>query len=430
MNRIIKVAIIGLGGRGGEAYGRYVDNLKDMYDIVSICDIDPVRLNKYKEIFEVKEENAFLSEDEFFKEKRADILFVCTQDQLHVRMAKKGLLLGYDLLLEKPISDKAEELNELVELQKKTGRTIMVCHVLRYTTAVRKLKSLLNSGIIGQLVSIDHTENVVYWHEAHSYVRGNWAVREETTPMIMAKCCHDLDLLQYYIGSKATSVASMGSLFYFKKENKPEGAADRCTKCRYVDSCTYSAKRIYIDSFIAAGSPENLWPHAAITDAYPITVEALYDSLNNGRYGRCVFSCENNVVDNQTSIIQFENGVTATLKMEAFVRDGGRDTNFYGTLGEIIFEESKGIITVKTFKGETTVYNIKELEDELGGFGDGGHGGGDGRMIIKLYNVLTGKADDVDTSIESSCESHFIAVAAEESRLEGGALKYIKDYRK
>ena len=422
--KIVTVSIIGLGGRGGEAYGRYLMKLQDKFKITHICDINPVRLQKYSEAFGVAEENCFDSEDAFFEKKLSDVLFITTQDRMHVRMAKKALMLGYDIVLEKPISDDVEELRELSRLAHEKQRKIMVCHVLRYTVTMRKLKEILNSGAIGRLVSIDHTENVVYWHEAHSYVRGNWRNRKLATPMIMAKCCHDLDLLQDFVGSKCKSVASMGSLAYFKPEFKPEGAADRCVHCKYVDSCTYSAKNVYIQMWNNVGKPINTFPFNLITDAYPTTEEALMDAITTGPYGRCVFACDNDVVDNQTVIMQFENGVTATLKMEAFVKNGGRDIRFFGTEAELELSEEKGTITLKRYNGPDTVWKITDLTDDLEG-----HGGGDHRMIDELYDIMTGKTPQVATSIDESIESHYMALAAEESRLAGGALIQIEQYR-
>ena len=423
-NPILKIAIIGMGGRGGYAYGTYVHAHKEKFQIVSICDIDSVRLNKWGELFEVPEENRFLSEEEFFKEKRADVLFITTMDRLHVRMANKALELGYDLLLEKPITDSKEELDSLVENAHRSGRKIMVCHVLRYTVWINKCKEIIDSGEIGRLVSIDHTENVVYWHEAHSFVRGNWHKREDCAPMILAKCCHDLDLLQYFAQSRCKSVSSMGDLRFFVKENKPEGSADRCTNCKYMDTCTYSAKRIYIDMWKSCGKPADVFPFSLITDALPVTEEALWESIRNGRYGKCVFACDNNVVDNQTVIMTFENGITATLKMEAFVRDGGRDIRFFGTDGELDLREGENTITLKKFNGETKVWKISELTDDLEG-----HGGGDHRMLDQLYNVMALNDTNVQTSIDASAESHYMAYAAEESRLEGGKLVELSKYR-
>ena len=343
---------------------------------------------------------------------------------MHVRMAKKALLLGYDIVLEKPISDDSQELRELSELARETGRKIMVCHVLRYTVTMRKLKEVLNSGAIGKLISIDHTENVVFWHEAHSYVRGNWRNRALSTPMIMAKCCHDLDLLQDFVGSKCRAVSSMGSLAYFKPEFKPNGSADRCVNCKYVESCSYSAKKVYIEMWKNVGCPANQFPFSLITDVYPTTETALQEAITDGPYGRCVFACDNDVVDNQTVIMQFENGITATLKMEAFVKDGGRDIRFFGTEGELVLNEGKGEIILKKYFGADTVWKINELTDDLEG-----HGGGDHRMIDELYDVMTGATPKVATSIDESIESHYMALAAEESRLNGGALVEIAKFR-
>ena len=426
MDKIITVSIIGVGQRGGEAYGRYIHKFPDKFRIVSLCDINGERLEKYGEAFSVPPENRFSNEESFFREKRSDLLLVCTLDKMHVRMAKRGLGLGYNILLEKPISDDAGELREIVRCAKDSGKMVMVCHVLRYTVAVNKLKEILDAGEIGRLVSVDQTENVVFWHAAHSYVRGNWRRSEDTTPMIMAKCCHDLDLIQYFIGAKCRSVSSMGSRFYFRPENKPEGAADRCTDCKYVRTCPYSAERIYVDMWKHDfGSPENAWPMNVITEELPLTEENLRRAIQTGPYGRCVFACDNDVVDNQTTIMQFENGVTATLKMEAFVKNGGRDIRFFGSDGELCLREGEDRIELKKYFGEDKVWKISDLTDDLEG-----HGGGDHRMIDKLYEVLAEGNSQVDTSIENSVESHYMAISAENSRLAGGKLLKLADYRK
>ena len=244
--------------------------------------------------------------------------------------------------------------------------------------------------------------------------------------MIMAKCCHDLDLLQYFIGSKCRCVSSMGSLFYFRKENKPQGAADRCTECRYIRTCPYSAERVYIDMWKHDfGAPENAWPMNVITDELPLTERNLRKAIETGPYGRCVFACDNDVVDNQTTIMQFENGVTATLKMEAFVKNGGRDIRFFGSDGELFLREGDNEIVLKKYYGEDTTWKITDLTDDLEG-----HGGGDHRMLDKLYEILAEGNRRVDTSIENSVESHYIAIAAEASRLAGGALVEVAPYRK
>lgn len=423
-NKILTVSILGVGARGGEAYGRYIHENADKFNVTHLCDIVEERLEKYALAFDVKKENCFLSEDEFFAEKRSDVLLICTMDRQHVDMAKKALDLGYDILLEKPVSDNTDELRSLVRKANETGRVIMVCHVLRYTVMINKLKEIIDNGGIGKLVSIDQMENVGSWHQAHSFVRGNWRNSVETSPMILQKCCHDMDLLQYFAGAKCHSISSMGSLFHFKKENQPAGASDRCVSCKYVNSCPYSAKKIYIDMWKDSGAAENRWPMNVITDAYPLTEEAIYKAIEEGPYGRCVYACDNDVVDNQTVIMQFENGVTATLRMEGFTKKGGRDIRFFGTEGELAMDEEGNFITLRRFFGEEKTWKINELTDDLVG-----HGGGDHRMIDKLYEVIAQKNENVDTCIENSVESHYMALAAEESRVKGGQLVFIEKYR-
>ena len=423
--KILTLSIIGVGARGGETYGRYIHKLSDKFCITHLCDIKEDRLKKYGEAFDVAEENRFLSEDIFFEKKRSDVLLIGTMDRQHVAQAEKALTLGYDILLEKPVSDSGEELRRLVKKAQETGRTIMVCHVLRYTATMNKLKELLDTGKIGRLISLDQTENVVFWHEAHSFVRGTWRNSVETSPMILQKCCHDLDLIQYFIGAKCHSLSSMGSLAYFKRENQPKGAADRCVECPYIESCHYSAKRIYIDMWKGLlNAAENVWPMNTLTDVYPLTEEALREAIEKGPYGRCVFACDNNVVDNQTVIMQFENGVTATLKMEAFTQRGGRDIRFFGTEGEILLDEHERTITLRRFNEAPQVWNLNDLTADLSG-----HGGGDHRMVDKLYDVVALGDTAVNTSIENSVESHYMALAAEESRVNGGQLVLLDKFR-
>ncbi len=427
--KIITISILGVGARGGEAYGRYIHASKDRFKIVSLCEPNEFRLKKYGETFEVCEEDRFLDEDEFFTQKRSDVLLIATLDRLHVRQAVRALDLGYDLILEKPISDDADELKMLVEKAKEKQRMVMVCHVLRYTTMVNKMKRLLDEGAIGRLIAMDQVENVCFWHQAHSFVRGNWRNREETAPMIMAKSCHDLDLIQYFIGDKCKSVSSMGSLAYFKSENKPEGAADRCIDCKYRSDCKFSAYTIYLEDW-KRGGRQDVIPYILVTDVLPVTEEALITSLKESKYGRCVFSCDNNVVDNQTVIMQFENGVTATFKLEGFTARGGRDFRFFGTEGELEVCEIEDRMTLRRYMEEPVTWKISELVDDLGGQGEGLHGGGDHRMLDTLYNIYFDDKLNASSSIEHSVESHYIALAAEKSRLEGGKLVELTDYRK
>ncbi len=417
MKKVFTVSILGAGSRGAEAYGRIMMSQEDRYKIVSICDISCEKVDKYQKLFNLDKNNCFTDENEFFKERRSDCLVLATMDEDHVRQCIKAFELGYDVLLEKPISPIIDELYALLEAQKKHNNKALVCHVLRYAPLFTKVKELLDKKVCGELVMIDSIEQVCFWHQAHSFVRGNWRNSDETSPMILQKCCHDLDLLQYYANSKCDTISSIGSLRYFKKENQPEGASDRCTKCKYVDTCTYSAKRFYIGEWKKIGSVENGWPYNVITTKLPLTEENLYEAIDKGPYGRCVFACDNNVVDNQIVMMRFENGINANLRMTAFTPGGGRIMKFYCTNGEIDLLDADEKIVVTKFYEEPETIDINLLLDE----GGHNHGGGDAGIIDSFYKLLCGEKM-VGTSLENSVESHLMALKAEKSRLENGKL--------
>ena len=415
--KIYKVAILGVGQRGA-LYGENIKSLPDLFQIVSLCDKNEERLKAYAEKFGVKKENLFLAEEEFFKEKRADVLVIATQDKDHVNHTLKAFQTGYDVLVEKPLTDSREECQKLLVSQKKYGCKAFVCHVLRYAPAFLKVATLIDEGAIGRLVAIDALERVAYWHQAHSYVRGNWKKSGESTPMILAKCCHDLDLLQFYAKSKCESVSSIGDLKYFKKESAPVGATKKCVDCPYIEDCPYSAEQIYLKGWKRAGNPEDSWPYNVLARA-PLNEEKLKKAIQTENYGKCVFYCDNDVVDHQLVDITFENGVKAHLTMTAFTHGSGRRMTFYGTLGEIVLDEELHEIVVGRFSSvEKEIIRIENLITEDKGYG---HGGGDMRLVKSLYDVLQGKEMGA-TALEASIESHLMGICAEESRLLGGKL--------
>ena len=414
-NQIITVAIIGCGGRGGGAYGRIMnDSFEGKFQIAALCDISPDVLYAKAEQFQVEAENLFLDENIFFEKKRADLLIIATQDRDHVRMAIKGMQLGYDVLVEKPLTSSREECRQLLNVQKQYGNKVMVCHVLRYAPAFTKTEELLNTGEIGKLISISVLEQINYLHYAHSYVRGNWHSAEETSPIILAKCCHDLDLIQHYANARCERVSSVGDLSWFKKENAPQGHADRCIDCQYIETCPYSAKRIYLDNW-----KENNEFHfsALMTYPYPACEEEIMEGLREGRYGKCVYSCDNDVADHQMTVMSFENGVTATLTLMAFTGNGGRVIRLFGTMGEIILDEEADFVKIKIYGKKQKCWKISDLIRHK----IGGHGGGDYMLVHDLYDVMTGKMKS-PTTLSESVESHLIGIAAEESRLNNGML--------
>ncbi len=417
MKKHFTVAVIGAGGRGF-TYSQLFYK-REEFSIVSACDCNPAQLKKMKAAFNIKDELLFLNEEDFFKEKRADILVIATCDSYHVRQCVRAMKMGYDVLLEKPISDSEKEITELLKVQNETGRTVVVCHVLRYSPAIKKLDEILSSGALGKLVAIDHMERVVFWHQAQAYVRIQKMYNDTQHPTILAKCCHDLDLIQHFAGSRCKSVSSVGGLTHFRPENAPEGATERCIDCPHINTCNYSAKRIYIDFWKQSGCPAFSWPWTKVSLENPNTEESLLEGIKNTVFGECAFKCgvEDNphVVDNQMVQMQFENGVIATLKM-VFTAKSGRRINFFGTEGEVIFDEISNVIEVKPYFNEKEVYNINALNES-----GWGHGGGDYGLVNAMYEILTGEHTHY-TSLTESVESHLIGICAEESRLNGGKV--------
>lgn len=430
MSKIFTVSILGCGSRGHYTYGKCMsENFGDKFKIVSVCDNDPEKIRLAQEDWGLSEEVCFLDSDEFLKEKRSDALVIATQDRDHVKMCVKALELGYDILLEKPISPIEEELYELLEAYKKHKEKVIVCHVLRYAPAFLKLKELLDSGEIGKVVCIDWIEQVTYWHQAHSFVRGNWRNDQETSPMIMQKCCHDLDLLQYYANSACKTVYSVGDVSFFNRENQPQGASDRCETCQYIHDCVYSAERLYVkkrekDFDWAFDKPDvddearkQGWPFNVVDLSRPITEQSIRKAYQSSNYGRCVFACDNNVVDNQTVVMQFENGIKANLTMTAFTALPGRKITFHGTLGELEMDEENDYIRISRYGHGTRFLSIKEI-CRLAVNDNFGHGGGDLMLVKDFYDALLGNGE-LGTTLERSIESHLMALAAEKSRKTG-----------
>lgn len=415
----LSVGIIGCGSRGF-CYGEPMARKKEKFKVVTVCDISEEKRLRAKETFQLDEGSLFADETAFFEKRRADVLVIATQDRDHVRQCVRALELGYDVLLEKPVSPLKEELEELLAAQKRYGGKVVVCHVLRYAPGFVKVKELLEEGVIGQLVRIESLEQVAFWHHAHSFVRGNWRNDLETSPMIMQKCCHDLDLMQYYAGARCASVYSVGDLQYFKKENQPKDAADRCAECPYLYTCAYSAEKLYVERWKKMGQPAFRWPFNVVDVTNPNTEESLRKAYAKNQYGRCVFACDNNVVDHQAVMMSFENGVEVSLVMTAFTAGAGRKMTFHGTLGEIELLDDRDLLRVSVYGQEAVHYKMSELmqnqDDEFS------HGGGDIRLVDAFYEVVA-NGKDCGTDLEKSVESHLIALAAEESRKSGKIIK-------
>ena len=415
--KIVRIAIVGVGSRGKNAYGLELLNMKDRAKVVAVADIDPERLALAGDAHGVPDEMRFPSAEAMLAMPRlADAMLVCTQDRQHVPHAVAALKKGYDVMMEKPISPKLEDLQEITKVARENGRRVVVCHVLRYTPFFQTIKKTIDSGVLGEVVSIQALENVRYWHQAHSFVRGNWRREEDTSPMILAKCCHDLDYLVWLCGRKCERVSSYGSLMYFKKSNAPEGAALRCTQgCKAKESCPYDAEKIYLtnkDTGILCGNVE--WPIDVLAENP--TEEKIRHAIETGPYGRCVFHCDNDVVDHQIVNMQMEGGASLSLTMSAFTSIGGRTIKVMGTLGDLWGDMHENRIRIGVFGKEPQVIDLGKEEKDFAG-----HGGGDRRLMEQFVDLMQGKEPDgTITTLETSVESHLVALAAEKSRLENG----------
>lgn len=412
----MKFAIIGLGGRGS-TYAHFINYYKS--ELVAVCDTDLSKLELAKS-YGVKEDLFFTSEDEFFeKGKLADALVISTMDTLHYRQVMKALDLGYDVLLEKPIAMTLEECREIRQKAVALKRKVVVCHVLRYSPFYMKIKDLLDEGVIGDVISLDMTENIGFYHYAHSYCRGNWRNTDVSTPLIVAKNCHDTDMICWLLGKRWLSVSSIGSLKFFKEENAPEGSTENCYTCPYRDTCIYSALRIYNNEEFerAAG----LAKHGKLG----LTHEEITKNLENSEnlYGRCVFRCDNNVMDHQVLNALFEDGITVQFKTIAHTNSLAREIKIYGTKGMIYIVPGEKCVTVEMLDGELTKHKI---EEPIGGYQH--HAGGDVAIVKQFIDYIEkGVLSKNITDINDSLMGHALAFLADESRKDGGKVYYNED---
>lgn len=402
----MKYVIIGAGSRG-MIYGSWAASHGD--EVAAVAELRPDRLKSAGEKLGVPQERRYASAEALFAQGRiADAAVIATQDRDHYGHVMQALELGYDILLEKPISPSPKECLEIEARANALGRKITVCHVLRYTNFFSSIKGILDSGELGKIVSIKHSENIGNYHMAHSFVRGNWANTETSSPIILAKSCHDLDILLWLTGSHCTKIASFGSLSYFRPENAPAGAADRCLDCPVAESCRYNAIAVYEPIL---GS----WPADVV--CLEQTREALVEALKTGPYGRCVYRCGNDVCDHMSTIMEFEDGVTATFTLSAQTNRIHRNIHIMCENGEILADDADKTITVEHFVSNQGVsYESRTIHVVNGA---GGHGGGDGGIMTDFAANVKNRDASSRSAISNSVESHLMACAAEESRLTG-----------
>ena len=374
----ISVAVIGAGVRGMNAYAPYLLENPTLGQVVAVAEPNEEKRNNFKNRYNIKEENTFYSYNDLLsKDKLADALIIATSDEQHYEPAQMALKKGYHILLENPMSNKLEEVIKLGELAKKyPDQVFMICHILRYTPFFSELKKLVDSKELGELVSIQHNENMGYYHYAHSYTRGNWKNSNETSPLVLAKSCHDMDILLWLTGKRCKYISSFGSLSHMIEEN-------------------------FQDNLLKA------YLYAVDSNQ---TNENLKKAITAGTYGKCVYKCDNNVADHMVSILEFENNITVTFNLSAFINDCSRTTKLMFTHGEVGGNSLKNVIEVHNF-GERNhmIIHPKIVKS--------GHGGGDFKLMDDFIKSVNNREAYIKTSAIDSVESHVMAFAAEYSRL-------------
>ena len=415
---IIKIALVGAGERGKNCYAPHIRRGGDLMKFVAVAEPKEERRNEFVKKYNIEEANVFETGEELFtKPKLADAVMICTQDKQHFGHAKAAIEKGYSILMEKPISPDPKECLVLQKLAEEKGVSIIVCHVLRYTKIFREIKKQIDRGTIGEVVSVVHTENIGYWHFAHSYVRGNWRNESASAPMIIAKCCHDMDIISYLLGSRCKTVSSFGDLRYFKKENAPVGAPNRCLDgCPHSFSCEYFAPKFYL------GCGDG-WPASCISA--DLSEEGRLRALREGPYGKCVFAGGNDVCDHQIASMVFENGVTVAFTASAFSNNCERSIKIMGTRGEIETATSESTVKVTQFgQGQRTgnTDTIKIVKSPYG------HNGGDEGIMETFALAMSGQQKNKNL-FSQSVHSHIIGFAIEESRKTGKTVN-IEEYEK
>lgn len=405
----LKVIVIGAGSRG-IGYSEIMSQNRDKFEVVAVAEPIKSRREHIRELYGLPDEMCFSDYTPLLAMgKIADLAVIATMDRDHFAPAMKAIELGYDLLLEKPIAPTMQECAEITKAADKHQVRIVICTVLRYTPLFGTLKYLIDTGRIGKVISINHEECVGNVHQSHSFVRGNWGNEDRSSAMLLQKSCHDLDILQWLIGKRCKRIHSFGTLTYFRRENAPEGSPEYCVQgCPHSASCPYNAVKLYVED------RENRWFRTTATKEYAPSDDDVLRAVTHTQYGKCVFKCDNTVVDHQTVNMLFDDDITVTFTMNAFNK-GGRYIHIMGTEGEIHASlDASASVSLYDFQTKTT--------EEIPCTGTegivSGHGGGDQGLLSTLYDYLLGRYEGCSIpTIAESFYNHVLVFAAEQSRL-------------
>ena len=399
----VSIVAIGAGNRTNK-YLEYVKQHPDRVRLVGVVELNDIRRQSVAERFGLEPSQCYADYHDFFRNPvQTDAVMVCTPENMHFEPTMLAIEAGYHVLLEKPIAQTLEECQAIGEAARKKGVLVSVCHVLRYHPYFMKVKELVDSGELGHIISINHRTSVGVDRAAHGFVRGIWRSERLSNPMLMSKCCHDIDFLLWLTKTPCRKLTSFGSLRWFKAKNAPEGSAERCIDCGVESHCPFSAVNLYQvrrDWIANFDVPEG----KTIDDV-------IEDQLREGLYGRCVYHCDNDVVDHQIVSMEMESEVTINFSMDIFTLKDCRETHISLTEGEIDGDENR--LRVRRFRGaEETVYDFSGLAHQPF------HAGADLAIIADFIDAIRTGRRDLVTSIDRSVESHRICFEAERSRKE------------
>lgn len=437
----IRLGILGAGARGSDTYGRWALEHSDRATLAAVADPLPHRRERLADAGRVAIEHRYPDWRDLIADASAigvDAFVIALPDRLHAEATLAAVETGLPILLEKPAATTPEDLETLAIAARDRKVRIWIGHVMRYQPFWLAIRRLVDSGAIGRLVTMRVEENIGFWHFAHSYVRGNWRNLATSSPMVLAKTCHDLDVIRWFAGEPPASVASAGSLTYFRPENAPEGAPGHCLDgCPAADSCPFYAPRYYVEAL----ADRDGWPVALLGD--DLSREGRLEALRRGPYGRCVFHSDNDVVDHQQTVVDFPGGLTATLSTSAFTGQNTRTVRLTGTAGEVAGNLRTGTLEVDLFSPTAVLpelpgalvgarftrppmgHQVFELYagpvDAAGEPDHRGHAGGDEALVDAFITSLEG-GETAATDLEASLDSHRMAFAAERSRLEGRTI--------
>ena len=402
-NKQVSIVAIGAGNRTNK-YLEYVKQHPDKAKLVGVVELNEIRRNKIAEKFCLEPSACFTDYHDFFRSSlKVDAVMICTPENMHYEPCMMAIEAGYHVLLEKPIAQTPEECIAIGEAARRKNVIVTVCHVLRYHPYFIKLKELACSGVLGNIISINHRTAVGVDRAAHSFVRGPWRKESDTNPMLISKCCHDIDFLLWLTKTRCRKLTSFGSLRWFKSTNAPEGSAHRCIDCQVESQCPFSAvdlyriRRDWIANFDV--------PQGKNID------EVIEEELEQGLYGRCIYHCDNDVVDHQIVSMEMESEVTINFSMDIFTLEDHRATQICLTEGEIEGDETQ--IKVRRFRGgEETIYDFSDIKHKPF------HAGADLDLMNDFIEAIQTEGKYLRTSIDLSVESHRICFEAERSRKE------------